>query len=191
MRHPTATGLNPSHVAVTSTTTLYSCQLAIAIVEAIILIIKHQNMSFGFGVGVGDCFTVATLAWRISIALRGRDRSEGVKLLISELEFTAQTLYQSGTLLDNINCHNVDNATRHVVGLGLSRCKEELMKLDKIVKKYQRGSRPSKPIYLRWILVPGQNLQWEFSAKDGLKQLRDNISKSLIQMNHILAVSKL
>jgi len=93
-------------------------------------------MSFGFG--IGDFFAVAKLAWRISIALRGKDRSDSIKLLISELEFTAQTLHQSGTLLDNINYHNdVDDATKNVVGLGLSRCKEELMKLDEIEKKYQ------------------------------------------------------
>ena len=148
-------------------------------------------MSFGFG--VGDFYTAATLAWRISVALRGRDRSESVELLISELEFTAQALHQSGTLLDNINCHNdVDDATKNVVGLGLSRCKEELMKLDKIVKKYQRGSS-SKPIYLQWVSVPSsgvQNLKWEFCAKDGVNQLRENISKGLIQINFILSVSK-
>ena len=148
-------------------------------------------MSFGFG--VGDFFSIATLAWRISVALRVKDKSESVKLLISELEFTAQTLYQSGILLDNTNCH-VDDVTRKLVGLGLSRCQEELMKLDEIVKKYQQGSRSSKPMYFQWISVLGsgvRGIKWEFSAKDGVNQLRENISKTLNQINLILTACKL
>ena len=92
-------------------------------------------MSFGYS--IGDFIAVATIAWKISVALRSTKRaSKNHSTLIQELESTAQSLYQTGKLLETAG---LPASTANCISHGLSLCHSNLLSLRRIVKEYQES----------------------------------------------------
>lgn len=165
--------------------------------------LSHAGLSYSmsFGFGVGDFLAAATLAWKISVALRSaKQTSESLKLLIFELEFTSQALNQAGNILENAG---LQASAMNVMQLGLSRCQGELNKLNEILNKYGQvggggtsggfGSHPKnwlqRPKALSGLARCLKDLKWELCEKEGVNELRENINKSVVLVMMILSAS--
>ena len=144
-------------------------------------------MSFGYS--VGDFFTVATLAFKLSIAVRSvKGASESYRDLTQELELTARSLNAVGQLLETAGLPaSAANCTRH----GLSRCDNNLQKLELIMKKYQKGMETSTAQQGNWrsrLAVPAglKKISWELYEKEGINEIRQNIKSGIAEIGLVL-----
>lgn len=132
-------------------------------------------MAVSFGFGVGDFLAVANLAFKITMLLREiKGVSADYKRLIADLEFTTQALNHAGRLqnLSNTLPISAKNAVSH----GLSCCQRDLERLMEIIQKYHSGFHPF------------QKVKWAIIESEDVNKLRDNICKSVVQINLILSV---
>jgi len=147
-------------------------------------------MSFGYG--VGDLITVATIAWKISVALRStKGASESYNSLIQEIECTAQLLYQTGKLLETAG---LSASTENSISHGLSLCHSNLLRLRMIVEKYQESfetlaTAPAKQ--KNWNSMWGlkaqlKKISWEMCEKEGVNDIRQNIKIGVDEIALIL-----
>ena len=144
-------------------------------------------MSFGYN--AGDFITVATLAWKLSTAVRSaRGASESYRDLIQELELTARSLYAAGQLLETAGLPaSVANCIRH----GLSRCHSNLRKLGLIVKKYQKSmgtpTAQQGNWYSRLAVQAGlKKIAWELYGKEDINEIRQNIKSGIMEIGLVL-----
>jgi len=148
------------------------------------------TMSFGYG--AGDFIAVATIAWKISVALRStKGASESYNALIKEMESTAQSLYQTGNLLENAG---LPASTANCISHGLSLCHSNLLKLKMIVKEYQRGfetpttaQAKQKDWHSLWGLKAQlKKVQWEMCEKECVNEIRQNIKSGVAEIVLVL-----
>ena len=144
-------------------------------------------MSFGYS--VGDFITVATLAWKLSLAVRSaKGASESYRDLIQELELTARSLYTAGQLLETAGLPaSAANCTRH----GLSRCHSNLRKLGLIVKEYQKSMETpttQQGNWCSWLAVQAglRKISWELYERDGINEIRQNIKSGIVEIGLVL-----
>ena len=145
-------------------------------------------MSFGYG--VGDFISVATIAWKISLALRStKEASESYNALIQEMESTAQSLYQTGKLLETAG---LPASTANCISHGLSCCHSNLLRLKMIVKEYQGDfEKPTTAKQKDWHSLWGMKAQlkkisWEMCEKEGVNEIRQNIKNGIAEITLIL-----
>ena len=144
-------------------------------------------MSFGYS--VGDFVTAATLAWKLSIAIRSaKGAPESYRDLIQELELTAQTLFTAGQLLETAG---IPASSANCIALGLSKCRNNLLRLRIIVKNYQECMETPNPQggdwYGRFAVRAGlKKMLWELSEKEGITEIRQNIKNGITEITLIL-----
>ena len=144
-------------------------------------------MSFGYS--VSDFFSVATLAFKLSIAMRNaKGACKSYRELIQELELTARSLNTVGQLLETAELPaSAANCTRH----GLSRCHSNLQRLELIMKKYQRsmgGLAAQQENWRSWLAVQAglKKIYWELYEKEGINEIRQNIKSGIIEIGLVL-----
>ena len=147
-------------------------------------------MSFGYG--VSDFITVATIAWKISLVLRStKEASESYNNLIQELESTAQSLYQTGKLLETAG---LPASTANCISHGLSRCHSNLLRLRVIVKEYQKSFEiptmaqvKQKNWHNMWRMkVQLKKISWAMCEKESVNKIRQNIKRGVTEIALIL-----
>ena len=143
-----------------------------------------------FGYGVGDFIVIATIAWKISLALRStKGASESYNALIQEMESTAQSLYQTGKLLETAG---LPASTANCISHGLSRCHSNLLRLRVVVKEYQEGlGEPATAKQKVWHSLWGMKAQlkkisWEMCEKESINEIRQNIKSGIAEITLIL-----
>ena len=130
-------------------------------------------MPVPFGFSVGDFLAVADLAFKITILLLEiKGVSASYKRLIADLKLTTQALNHVGQLQ---SLNTLPIAAKNAVSHGLSCCRRDLERLMEIVQKYRSGFHMF------------QKVKWVILESEDVNKLRDNICRSICQINLVLS----